>query len=88
MQAGGVTNASITISTNVAACPASNFTVSQGLLASITIPAQTTVPVSLMSLGIPQADWPVLTMINTNTNQDACQGATLTLHYAGIEATG
>ena len=43
---------------------------------------------SLHDLGVPQADWPVITMLNTNTNQDACQGATLTLTYSGIEATG
>jgi hypothetical protein len=86
--AGGITAANIAVTTSVAACRSSNFAVSQGLTVSVTIPARTTTPVSLMSLGIPPADWPVITMVNTNTNQDACQGATLTLHYSGIEATG
>ena len=33
-------------------------------------------------LAIPQHDWPVIAMIETHTNQDACAGATLTLHYS------
>jgi hypothetical protein len=86
--AGAITSANIAISANAADCAASNFEVSQGLTVSVTIPAHTTTPASLMSLGIPQADWPVITMVNTNTNQDACEGATLTLHYSGIEAIG
>jgi hypothetical protein len=42
--------------------------------------------VSLSALRVPQDDWPVIEMIETNTNQDACQGARLTLTYSGIEA--
>jgi len=44
--------------------------------------------VSLSALGVPQAKWPRIAMLETNTNQDACQGAHLTLTYSGIEATG
>ena len=86
--AGGITSANIAITTSVAACSPSNFAVSQGLTVSVTIPARTTTPVSLVSLGVPQADWPVITMVDTNTSQDACEGAALTLHYTGIEASG
>jgi hypothetical protein len=86
--AGAITSANITITTNAAACSPSNFAVSQGLTVSVTIPARTSVPVSLLSLGVSRADWPVITMFNTSTNQDACQGAALTLHYTGIEASG
>jgi hypothetical protein len=86
--AGGVGSRNIAITTSQAGCAGSNFEVSQGLAASVTIPARQTTPVSLSSLSIPQADWPVITMINTNGNQDACEGAPLTLTYSGIEASG
>ena len=48
---------------------------------SITIPAGATE--SLSDLSVPQADWPVLSMTNTATNQDNCSGATLNLTFAG-----
>ncbi len=51
-------------------------------------PAHQSTPVSLSALGVPQAKWPRIAMLETNTNQDACQGAHLTLTYSGIEATG
>ena len=86
--AGGITSANIAIRTNAPACAASNFEVSHGLNVSITIPAHTTPAVSLASLGTKQADWPVISMINTSANQDACEGAALTFTYSGIEATG
>jgi hypothetical protein len=84
--AGGVGSSNITITSNQAGCASSNFEVSQALTAAVTIPAGQTK--SLSDLSVPQADWPVITMINTNSNQDACEGATLTLTYSGIEATG
>lgn len=86
--AGGISASKITITSNVAGCASSNFAVAQGLTAAITIRAHTTRPTSLSTLGVPQADWPVIEMIETNSNQDACQGAKLTLTYSGIEATG
>jgi hypothetical protein len=71
----------ITISTNRAGCPAAtNFRVSRGLTTSVTIPAKTAK--SLAQLGVPSTDWPVIAMIDTHTNQDACQNATLTLSYS------
>jgi hypothetical protein len=85
---GGIASANITITPNQAGCGASNFEVSQGLARAVTIPADQATPISLSALGVPRADWPVITMIDTTTNQDACEGATLTLTYSGIEATG
>jgi hypothetical protein len=86
--AGGFPASSITITSNTPGCASSNFAVTQGLTTAVTIPAGALTPESLSALGVPQADWPVITMIETNTNQDACRGATLTLTYSGIEATG
>lgn len=85
---GGVSAGNITITTNAPGCASSNFAVTKGLTVAVTIPAGQTTPESLSALGVPQAAWPVITMIETNTNQDACQGAKLTLTYSGIEATG
>ena len=85
---GGVTAANIAVTTHKPGCAGSNFAVTHGLTASATVPAHQTTPISLSALGIPQADWPVITMIETHTNQDACEGAVLTLTYSGIEATG
>jgi hypothetical protein len=71
----------ILISTNRAGCPASpNFSVDRGLTTSVTIPANSTR--SLAQLGVPTADWPVIGMVDTHTNQDACEGATLALNYS------
>ncbi len=69
-------------------CASSNFAVKQGLTSAVTIPANTTTPVSLDQLDVPQTAWPVVAMLETDTNQDACQGAHLTLTYSGIEASG
>jgi hypothetical protein len=84
---GGVTGANIAITTNKVGCAGSNFTVSHGLTASVIVPANQLVPVSLQTLAIPQANWPVIAMLETHTNQDACEGATLTLTYSGIGAS-
>jgi hypothetical protein len=81
---GNITSGNITVSTTQTGCAASNFAVTQGVTERIVIPAGQTV--SLSGLGVPQADWPVVEMIETNTNQDACEGAPLTLTYSGIEA--
>jgi hypothetical protein len=78
----------ITISVDPAhaSCAASNFSVAQGLTTAVTIPANQST--SLSALGVAQGNWPVIEMLNTDTNQAACQGASLTLRYSGIEATG
>jgi hypothetical protein len=84
--AGGITKSNIAVTTNKAGCAASNFAVTQGLKVKVTIPAHLTTPVSLSALHVPNSDWPVITMLNTPTNQDACEDAKLTLTYSGIEA--
>lgn len=44
-------------------------------------------PSSLQSAGIPPANWPKITMMDTPLNQDGCKGATLQLAYTdAIEA--
>jgi len=75
----------ITISTNDSACSAANFRVNRGLTAAVTIPANSTE--SLAQLGVPSGEWPVIGMVDTHTNQDACEGATLTLDYS-VTVTG
>ena len=85
---GGISASNITITSNAPGCASSNFTVAQGLTAAVTIPGNQLTPTSLSALGVPQADWPVIKMIDTNTNQDACEGVKLTLTYSGIEASG
>ncbi|HEV2374690.1 MAG TPA: hypothetical protein VGS19_21325 [Streptosporangiaceae bacterium] len=85
---GGISASNITITSNAPGCASSNFAVAQGLTVAVTIPGNQTTPTSLSALGVPQADWPVIKMIETNTNQDACEGAKLTLTYSGIEASG
>jgi hypothetical protein len=85
---GGISASNITITSNAPGCASSNFAVAHGLTVAVTIPAHQVGATSLSALGVPQADWPVIEMIETNTNQDACEGATLGLTYSGIEATG
>jgi hypothetical protein len=83
---GGISASDITITSNAPGCASSNFAVTQGLASTVTVRADQLTATSLSTLGVPKADWPVIEMIETNTNQDACQGARLTLTYSGIEA--
>lgn len=78
--AGSIT---ITVTTsNQAQCPgATNFTMSQSLTQAVPVAGNSTD--SLSQLDVPTADWPIVKMIDTNTNQDACENLTLTLHYSG-----
>jgi hypothetical protein len=77
-----VTSATVTVtSTNKTGCDTSNFAVVQNLVGSVNIPANTTE--SLSTAGDPQSNWPSVRMVETNTNQDACEGATVTFSYAG-----
>ncbi len=72
-----------TITSIRSACTASrNFAVAQGLESRVTVPARSTM--SLAGLGISKANWPVVAMVETNSNQDACEGDHLVLHYSGI----
>ncbi len=84
---GGVPARDITITSRAHGCASRNFAMAQGLTSAVTIRADQFTPVSLSALRVPQDAWPVIEMIETNTNQDACQGAKLTLTYAGIEAS-
>jgi hypothetical protein len=83
---GGVPARDITITSRARGCASSNFAVAQGLTSAVTIRARQFTPVSLAALRVPPGDWPVIEMIETGTNQDACRDAKLTLTYAGIEA--
>jgi len=75
---GGIT---VSISGAPPGCPSGSFAMTKGLTAGVVVPAGTTM--SLSDLGVSSSDWPIVSMIETGTNQDACQGATLTLTWAG-----
>jgi Bacterial Ig-like domain (group 3) len=69
------------------ACPATaNLLVTRPLGTTVTVPAGSSK--SLSDLGVPSAEWPVLTMPDLPTNQDACEGATFTLLYSGTATMG
>jgi len=60
--------------------PSANFAMTQGLTTTVTVPPGTW---SLSDLSVPQADWPVISMIETHTNQDACQSTPLNFTWSG-----
>jgi len=69
----------------VTACPASrNLLVARPFSGSMVVPGSSSE--TLSALGVPQARWPVLTMPDLPTNQDACEGATFELIYLGRAA--
>lgn len=74
---------SVTSTSNPTGCATSNYTVTQfsGNYAALVVPHNGTA--SLSGLGVPQAQWPKLGMLNTNANQNACKGATVNLTYIG-----
>jgi hypothetical protein len=79
-----VLNVSITVdsSSTKSGCSGTvNLLVTQPLRATFPVPAGSTK--SLSDLGVPHDDWPVLTMPDLPTNQDACEGATFELIYLG-----
>lgn len=70
----------ISLSDSSSSCPAAtNFVVDQGVTVAVTVPANSTK--TLAQLGIPSADWPLLSMVDTATNQNACLGTTVTATY-------
>ena len=82
-----ITVQSVTVSvtgTSAGGCAAANFSVSQQLRATPTVPAGATA--SLQQLGVDQSDWPQLRMLDAG-NQDVCRNASVSLTYAGT-ATG
>jgi hypothetical protein len=62
-----------------AGCPTSYFTMNPGSW-SVTVPAGVTE--SLSTLGVSSANLPVIKMIDTGTNQDSCEGATLNFAWS------
>lgn len=70
-----------TVSTNSRACSPANFLVTQGPSTPVTVPAGQAM--TLEELGVSSSHWPTVTMVDTGTNQDACQRAQLTLTYRG-----
>jgi hypothetical protein len=71
----------ITITTPSGACGPGNFRVTNGPTHPVTVAAGSTA--TLSELGVPESDWPTVTMVDTGIDQDACQNAQLTLHYQG-----
>jgi hypothetical protein len=88
-----ITTSSITVSSatkkNDVANPdcngTTNLVVTQGLTGTVIVPANSTR--SLSQLLVPQSQWPVLTMPNLSTNQDACKSTTFTINYSGTASS-
>jgi len=74
-----------TVTTSDPLCGPANFTVTQRPTHAVTVPAGASA--TLSELGVAPVDRPVVTMVDTGANQDACQDVRLTLHYQG-EAIG
>lgn len=68
-----------------AACGASNFVVGSQFTGTVRLASGETK--SLSQLGIPQADWPRVAMVNSAASQDPCKSSSVKLSYTG-EATG
>jgi hypothetical protein len=81
-----ISSQTITLTSPKPSCPVvPNYRVIQGLVTGLVIPGNSTR--SLSELDVPQSQWPIVAMVETHTNQDACENVVLTLHYAGT-ATG
>jgi hypothetical protein len=79
VEAGALT---IAISTHRTGCSASaNFAITRGLTKGVIVPAHAH-RASLRKLGVPVGDWPVLSMVDTASNQSACHGVGLALTYS------
>jgi hypothetical protein len=68
-------------------CTLSDFSMQQysGPL-PLTVPASSTR--TLAQLGVPPGQWPQVSIIDRPTDQDGCQGATVTLAYSGAATLG
>ena len=80
-----VVSNSTTVTTRTGACDPSNFAMVHELGTPVEVPPRSTR--TLSQLGVPQDDWPTVAMIETTSDQDACQDLQITLHYQG-EAIG
>lgn len=70
------------VSTSKPACRVTNFAISQYAgHYPLAVPANQTR--TLAQLGIPEASWPRISMLNLPFNQDACKGVTVNLRYLG-----
>ena len=80
-----VSSVTVTMTTDAGSCPvATNFAIVHGLITNATIPANSTK--SLSELGMAKANWPTVSMLETNANQDGCKGAKLTFAFTGVAA--
>jgi hypothetical protein len=52
----------------------------------LTVPASSTR--SLADLGVPAAQWPQISLLDLQTNQDGCRAASVTLAYSGTATAG
>jgi hypothetical protein len=59
-----------------------NLVVSQAFTGPVVVPKRATK--SLQDLGVPQSQWPTLTLANRAVNQDACQNAVFSFTYSGL----
>jgi len=78
-----VTSVAVTIgsSSKTGCVSGDNFTVTHSLLTPVTVPANSSR--SLSAAGVDQANWPLVTMRNLASPQDACKNATFTLTFSG-----
>ncbi len=68
-------------------CTTADFAIQQyGGSLSLVIPGRATL--DLQALRVPSAGWPQVSIIDRPTNQDGCQGASLTLAYRGTGKLG
>ena len=80
-----MSSVTVTMTTDAGSCPvATNFAIVHGLTGNATVPANSTK--SLSELGMAKANWPTVSMLETNANQDACKGAKLTFAFTGVAA--
>ncbi len=78
---------SVNAATNKSGCSGvQNLVVTRGFTGPVTLPKLATK--SLSDLGVPLGQWPILTMPNLSTNQDACKGATFTFSFSGSAVKG
>jgi hypothetical protein len=62
-------------------CGDGNLVVTRDFSGMVVVPAHATR--SLSGLNVPESQWPILTMPDTASNQDACTRATFQLTYTG-----
>lgn len=79
-----VTGLGVTVTgTDKAGCGANNFAVTAyGGPASLTVPPNSTR--TLQQLGVAEAQWPKVQLVNLPVNQDACKNAAVSLQYSGV----